>query len=51
MGGPTINEIYARGGTEGVCGGVYRGVCKGVILSYHWLPLVTIDLVGDKREL
>ena len=20
------------------------------ILSYHWLPLATIDLVGDNRE-
>ena len=20
------------------------------VLAYHWLPLVTIDLVGDNRE-
>ena len=29
-------ESYA----EGLCGG-----------EYHWLPLATIDLVGDNREL
>ena len=28
-------------------------MCRGVslfVLSYHWLPLATIDLVGDNRE-
>ena len=27
--------------------------CKGAslyVLGYHWLPLATIDLVGDNRE-
>ena len=46
-----------------VCGGVQRSaevcteVCRGVlrgpllyILGYHWLPLATIDLVGDNKE-
>ena len=38
---------------RGVCGGVQRcaEVCGGVLVhGYHWLPLATIDLVGDNRE-
>ena len=43
----------------GVCRGVQRctegctEVCGGAllfVLGYHWLPLATIDLVGDNRE-
>ena len=33
--------------------GWYPQNCKGASLSllgYHWLPLATIDLVGDNRE-
>ena len=36
-----------------VRGGVCRGVYDGALLfvhGYHWLPLATIDLVGDNRE-
>ena len=40
-----------------VCRGVHRGmwryteVCASLfVLAYHWLPLATIDLVGDNRE-
>ena len=35
-------------GHEGVHGGVQRRL---FVLGYHWLPLETIDLVGDNREL
>ena len=38
---------------RGVRGGVQRcaEVCGGVLVhGYHWLPLATIDLVGDNRE-
>ena len=37
----------------GVCGGAWRCVqrcAEGFVFSYHWLPLATIDLVGDNRE-
>ena len=30
-----------------VCGGVHGGVWRGV---QRWLPLATIDLVGNNRE-
>ena len=36
-----------------MCMEVCRGVLGGpllYILGYHWLPLATIDLVGDNRE-
>ena len=36
-----------------VCRGCTQGVCvQGLlfVLGYHWLPLATIDLVGDNRE-
>ena len=30
---------------------MHRGHVNGaVVLAYHWLPLATIDLVGDNRE-
>ena len=34
-------------------GGCCPQNCKGAslfVLGYHWLPLATIDLVGDNRE-
>ena len=34
-----------RGYTEGIHGGVHGG-CM-FVLGDHWLPLETIDLVGD----
>ena len=33
-----------------VHGGVHGGVCRGARRGYHWLPLATIDLVGDNGE-
>ena len=43
-------------GMEG-CGGRYRGVQRSLeghggvhVHGYHWLPLATIELVGDNRE-
>ena len=55
-------EGYMEGYAEGVCrGGTWRGMWRGkwrdmwgaslFVHSYHWLPLATIDLVGDNREL
>ena len=35
-------------------GGRYSQNTEGAslfVLGYHWLPLATIDLVGDNREL
>ena len=32
------------------CAEVHRGALL-YVLGYHWLPLATIDLVGDNREL
>ena len=47
------SEQEVRGGVHGgarrcmeVCGGVHGGARRG----YHWLPLATIDLVGDNGE-
>ena len=34
-------------------GGWYPQNCKGAslsVLGYHWLPLATIDIVGDNSE-
>ena len=39
--------------SRGVHGGVHGAVLGRpllYILGYHWLPLATIDLVGDNRE-
>ena len=39
-----------RGYTQGVC---VQGLCmQGLlfVLGYHWLPLATIDSVGDNRK-
>ena len=56
--GGDINQSE-EGYVEGVCGGgTQRGYTEGVrgggaslfVLGYHWLPLATIDLVGDNRE-
>ena len=36
-----------------IMGGWYPRNCKDAslfVLGYHWLPLATIDLVGDNRE-
>ena len=36
-----------------MCTEVHGGVHEGAslfVLGYHWLPLATIDLVGDNRE-
>ena len=46
---------YVEGYMEGVCGGgMWRGYAEGgaslFVHGYHWLPLATIDLVGDNRE-
>ena len=39
---------------RGVRGGAQRGAWRGVggvlVHGYHWLPLATIDLVGDNKE-
>ena len=56
-------EGYVEGYAEGVHGGVRGGgmqrgyaeaVCGGgaslFVLGYHWLPIATIDLVGDNTE-
>ena len=47
----------AQRGTQ-MCGGAWRGVQRYVEgctevhgRDYHWLPLATIDLVSDNREL
>ena len=45
-----------HGGVPG--GGTQRGYAEAVrgggaslfVLGYHWLPIATIDLVGDNRE-
>ena len=42
-----------RGAQRGVqrCVEVCTEVCGGVLVHvYHWLPIATIDLVGDNRE-
>ena len=41
--------LSARVACTGV---VHKGcMCRGwLVLGYHWLPLATIDLVGDNRE-
>ena len=35
-----------------ICGLLSQNIkCTSLfILTYHWLPLATIDLVGDNRE-
>ena len=39
------------GAHRGHIGGACRGHIRGAfVLGYHWLPLATIDLVGDNRE-
>ena len=50
-------EGYAEGCAEECTEVVQRGtgeVCGGVLIGHrgdcHWLPLATIDLVGDNRE-
>ena len=35
---------------EGGCRGVHGGASSLFVLGYHWLPIATIDLVGDNRE-
>ena len=58
-----VRRGCAEGCMEGVRRGARRvrgGVCRGVhgggtwrgafVLDCHWLPLATIDLVGDNRE-
>ena len=50
--GPLTNQNLAQRCTEG-CAELCRGVRGGpllYVLGYHWLPLATIDLVGDNRE-
>ena len=39
-----------RGCTQGVCAQELRTQGLLFVLGYHWLPLATIDLVGDNRE-
>ena len=40
--GQLTNQNLVQRCTE-VCGGVF-------VHGYHWLPIATIDLVGDNRE-
>ena len=40
--GPLTNENHAWRCVEG-CASLF-------VLGYHWLPIATIDLVGDNRE-
>ena len=36
----------------GLCGWSLQVSAGGLfVLNYHWLPLATIDLVGDNRDL
>ena len=42
--GPLTNQNLVQRCVE-----VHRGALL-YVLGYHWLPLATIDLVGDNRE-
>ena len=58
--------VEVCGGVQRGAGGVRRGAWRGAgrctegsqifkcsslfVLGYHWLPLATIDLVGDNRD-
>ena len=43
---------YTEGYAEGYAEGVYRGgMQRGYAKGYRVLPLATIDLMGDNREL
>ena len=46
--GPLTNQNLVQRSAE-VCRGVLGGPLL-YILGYHWLPLATIDLVGDNRK-